>query len=145
MIRKATEEEVQQILSFAAQSLFEGTKETCQLSKEKAIEITQPLLEKGAYYLVVKQENTLAGWILIGENTDYFSGEKLGFIYELYIFSKYRGRGLSRNLMKAAIDRLQEEYREIRLNVFAGNFAQEMYKEFGFVERQVVMTLKQEK
>ncbi|EEL50954.1 MULTISPECIES: hypothetical protein [Bacillus cereus group] len=25
------------------------------------------------------------------------------------------------------------------------NFAQEMYKEFGFIERQVVMTLKQEK
>ncbi|PDY47326.1 GNAT family N-acetyltransferase [Bacillus pseudomycoides] len=145
MIQKANEEEVQQILNFAAQSLFEGTKETCQLSQEKAIEITQPLLDKGAYYLVVKQENVLAGWILIGENTDYFSGEKMGFIYELYIFPEYREKGLSRKLMKTGIDRLQEVYREIRLNVFAGNFAKEMYKEFGFVERQVVMTLKQEK
>ncbi|PEE41172.1 GNAT family N-acetyltransferase [Bacillus pseudomycoides] len=145
MIQKANEEEVQQILNFAAQSLFEGTKETCQLSQEKAIEITQPLLDKGAYYLVVKQENVLAGWILIGENTDYFSGEKMGFIYELYIFPEYRETGLSRKLMKTGIDRLQEVYREIRLNVFAGNFAKEMYKEFGFVERQVVMTLKQEK
>ncbi|PFZ01708.1 GNAT family N-acetyltransferase [Bacillus pseudomycoides] len=145
MIQKANEEEVQQILNFAAQSLFEGTKETCQLSQEKAIEITQPLLDKGAYYLVVKQENMLAGWILIGENTDYFSGEKMGFIYELYIFPEYREKGLSRKLMKTGIDRLQEVYREIRLNVFAGNFAKEMYKEFGFVERQVVMTLKQEK
>jgi len=142
MIQKANEEEVQQILNFAAQSLFEGTKETCQLSQEKAIEITQPLLDKGAYYLVVKQENVLAGWILIGENTDYFSGGKMGFIYELYIFPAYRGKGLSRKLMKAGIDRLQEKYKEIRLNVFAGNFAKEMYKEFGFVERQVVMTLK---
>ena len=145
MIQKANEEEVQQILNFAAQSLFEGTKETCQLSQEKAIEITQPLLDKGAYYLVVKQENVLAGWILIGENTDYFSGEKMGFIYELYIFPTYREKGLSRKLMKVGIDRLQEKYKEIRLNVFAGNFAKEMYKEFGFVERQVVMTLKQEK
>ena len=145
MIRKATEEEIHQILSLAAQSLFEGTRGTCQLSQEKAIEITQPLLDKGAYYLAVKQENVLAGWILIGENTDYFSGEKIGFIYELYIFPEYRGKGLSRKLMKAGIARLQEQYKEIRLNVFAGNFAQEMYKEFGFAQRQVVMTLKQEK
>ncbi|KEK25035.1 GNAT family N-acetyltransferase [Bacillus gaemokensis] len=143
MIQKANKGEVQQILSFTAQSLFEGTRETCQLSQEKAIEITQPLLEKGAYYLVVKQENDIAGWILLGENTDYFSGEEIGFIYELYIFPEHRGKGLSRKLMKAGIDKLQEKYKEIRLNVFAGNFAKEMYREFGFVERQVVMTLKQ--
>ena len=30
------------------------------------------------------------GWILIGENTDYFSHEKLGFIYELYVFPEYQ-------------------------------------------------------
>ncbi|EEK73690.1 GCN5-related N-acetyltransferase [Bacillus mycoides] len=82
------------------------------------------------------------GWILIGENVDYFSREKLGFIYELYVFSEYRGRGLSRKLMKAGIKELQEKYSEIRLNVFTGNFAKEMYEDFGFVERQVIMTLK---
>ena len=79
---------------------------------------------------------------MIGENTDYFSREKLGFIYGVYIFSEYRGRGLSRKLMEAGIKELQEKYSEIRLNVFAGNFAKEMYEDFGFVERQVVMTLK---
>ncbi|KFN01034.1 GNAT family N-acetyltransferase [Bacillus clarus] len=142
MIIKANKEETKQILDCAAQSLFEGTRGNCQVSTEQAIEITKPLLEKGAYYLIVKQENEIAGWILVGENTDYFSGEKIGFIYELYIFSQYRGKGLSRKLMKAGITILQEKYFEIRLNVFAGNFAKEMYKEFGFAERQVVMTLK---
>lgn len=76
------------------------------------------------------------------ENTDYFSHEKLGFIYELYVFPEYRGKGLSRKLMEAGIKELQKNYSEIRLNVFAGNFAKEMYEEFGFVERQVIMTLK---
>ncbi|HHT7240051.1 MULTISPECIES: GNAT family N-acetyltransferase [Bacillus] len=142
MITKANEEETKQILNYAAQSLFEGTKGNCQVSTEKAIEITKPLVEKGAYYIVAKEENKVVGWILIGENVDYFSREKLGFIYELYVFSEYRGRGLSRKLMKAGIKELQEKYSEIRLNVFAGNFAKEMYEDFGFVERQVIMTLK---
>lgn len=44
--------------------------------------------------------------------------------------------------MEAGIKELKETYSEIRLNVFAGNFAKEMYEEFGFVERQVIMTLK---
>ncbi|EJV61736.1 acetyltransferase [Bacillus mycoides] len=142
MITKANEEETKQILNYAAQSLFEGTKGNCQVSTEKAIEITKPLVEKGAYYIVTKEENKVVGWILIGGNVDYFSREKLGFIYELYVFSEYRGRGLSRKLMKAGIKELQEKYSEIRLNVFAGNFAKEMYEDFGFVERQVIMTLK---
>lgn len=144
-MERANEAEVKQILSYAAQSLFEGTRETCQLSQERAIEITKPLLEKGAYYLVVKREGVVVGWILIGGNTDYFSGEEIGFIYELYVFPEYRGKGLSRKLMKAGIDALQKQgYAEIRLNVFAGNFAKEMYQELGFVERQVIMTLKQD-
>ncbi len=63
------------------------------------------------------------GWILIGENTDYFSNEKLGFIYELYVFTEQRGKGLSRKLMKAGSKDLQKNYSEIGLNVFAGNFA----------------------
>ncbi|QWG38826.1 GNAT family N-acetyltransferase [Bacillus mycoides] len=142
MITKANEKETEKILHYAAQSLFEGTRGNCQLSKEKAIEITKPIIEKGAYYLVIKEENKVMGWILIGENTDYFSREKLGFIYELYVFSEYRGRGLSRELMEAGIKELKEKYSEIRLNVFAGNFAKEMYEDFDFIERQVIMTLK---
>lgn len=51
-------------------------------------------------------------------------------------------KGLSRKLMEAGIKELQKNYSEIRLNVFAGNFAKEMYEQFGFVERQVIMTLK---
>ncbi|MDA1676061.1 GNAT family N-acetyltransferase [Bacillus cereus group sp. TH152-1LC] len=142
MIEKANREETDEIIQYAAQSLFEGTRGNCQLSTEKAIEITRPIVEKGAYYLVVKEENNVMGWILIGGNTDYFSREKLGFIYELYVFPEYRGKGLSRKLMGVGIKELQKNYSEIRLNVFAGNFAKEMYEEFGFVERQVIMTLK---
>ncbi|KAB2440122.1 GNAT family N-acetyltransferase [Bacillus luti] len=142
MIIKANQEDTNEILKYAAQALFEGTRGNCQLSIEKAFEITKPIIDKGAYYLVIKEENKVLGWILIGENVDYFSREKLGFIYELYVFPEYRGRGLSRDLMEAGIKELKEKYLEIRLNVFAGNFAKEIYEGFGFVERQVIMSLK---
>ncbi|MEH6891937.1 GNAT family N-acetyltransferase [Bacillus sp. JJ864] len=145
MIQRATESDVKKILAHAAESLYEGTMKTSKFSQKKVLEITMPLLEKGAYYLVMKQGDILKGWILIGSNKDYFSGEELGFIYELYVFSPYRGEGLSRQLMRAAVDELDKlGYSEIRLNVFAGNFAKELYKELGFVERQIVMSLKRE-
>ena len=145
MIQRATERDVEKILTHAAESLYEGTMKTSKISQEKVLEITMPLLEKGGYYLVMKQDDILKGWVLIGSNKDYFSGEELGFIYELYVFPPYRGQGFSRQLMRAAVDELYKlGYLEIRLNVFAGNFAKELYKEMGFVERQVVMSLKRE-
>ncbi len=67
MIIKANQEETNEILKYAAQSLFEGTRGNCQLSTEKAIEITKPIVEKGAYYLIIKEENKVMGWILIGK------------------------------------------------------------------------------
>ena len=56
MITKADQEDTNEILHYAAQSLFEGTRGNCQLSTEKAIEITKPLVEKGAYYLVTRNK-----------------------------------------------------------------------------------------
>ncbi|MEI4802165.1 GNAT family N-acetyltransferase [Bacillus sp. NPDC077411] len=145
MIQRATESDVEKILVHSAESLYEGTMKTSKFSQEKVLEITTPLLEKGAYYLVIKQDNILKGWVLIGSNKDYFSGEEIGFIYELYVLHPYRGQGFSRQLMRVAVDELDKlGYSEIRLNVFAGNFAKELYKEMGFVERQVVMSLKRE-
>lgn len=93
------------------------------------------IVEKGVYYLIIKEENKVMGWILIGENIDYFFCEKFGFIYELYVFLKYCGRGLLWELMEVGIKELKEKYLEIWLNVFVGNFVKEMYEEFGFVER----------
>lgn len=81
------------------------------------------------------------GWILIGKIQTIFLVKNLD-LYMNCTFSRISRRGLSRELMEAGIKELKEKYLEIRLNVFAGNFAKEMYEEFGFVERQVIMTLK---
>ncbi|UWS64126.1 GNAT family N-acetyltransferase [Bacillus paralicheniformis] len=54
----------------------------------------------------------------------------MGFIYELYVIQEFRGNGISKHLMRSAMEHLQSEgYREIRLGVFAGNHAIELYKQ----------------
>lgn len=142
MIVKATEEEIQEIRTKSADALFEGTTHQFQPSTERVNELIDNALEKGCYYLVFRQENKLAGWVLAGPSADFFSKEEIGFIYELYVLSEYRGRGLAKPLMQKAIDELSiKGYPEIRLSVHAGNFAQHVYRELGFVDKQISMSL----
>ena len=75
-------------------------------SAERVNELVGSAFEKGCYYLVSRQENKLAGLILIGPSTDFFSKEEIGFIYELYVVPEYRGQGLAKPLLQKAIDEL---------------------------------------
>ncbi|MFS2169945.1 GNAT family N-acetyltransferase [Priestia megaterium] len=141
MIAKATEEELQEIRTKSADALFKGTMKQFHPSAERVNELVRSAFEKGCYYLVSRQENKLAGWVLIGSSADFFSKEEIGFIYELYVVPEYRGQGLAKPLMQKAIDELSiKGYREIRLSVHAGNFAQHVYRELGFVDKQISMS-----
>ena len=88
-----SEEELQEIRTKSADALFEGTMKQFHPSAERVNELVGSAFEKGCYYLVSRQENKLAGWVLIGPSTDFFSKEEIGFIYELYVVPEYRGNG----------------------------------------------------
>jgi L-amino acid N-acyltransferase YncA len=123
MTVKATEEEIQEIRMKSADALFEGTTKQFHPSIERVNELIDNALEKGCYYLVSRQENKLAGWVLAGPAAD-------------------RGQGLAKPLMRKAINELSAKgYPEIRLSVHAGNFARQVYHELGFVEKQISMSL----
>ncbi|MFV5315746.1 GNAT family N-acetyltransferase [Priestia megaterium] len=142
MIVKATEEEIQEIRIKSADALFEGTTHQFQPSTERVNELIDNALQKGCYYLVSRQENKLAGWVFVGPSADFFSKAEIGFIYELYVLPEYRGQGLAKPLMQKAIDELSiKGYPEIRLSVHAGNFVQHVYRELGFVDKQISMSL----
>ncbi|MDE5413354.1 GNAT family N-acetyltransferase [Alkalihalobacterium chitinilyticum] len=56
------------------------------------------VLSSGAYYVVLRNKNgSLKGWALIGENIDYMTEKRAGFIYELYLLPEFRGAGLGKN------------------------------------------------
>lgn len=142
-IRKPNLVELESILQLSSQALFEGTLGRVKPTDEKVKQLVEPLLGKGCYYLIATEEEKLMGWILIGPSKDQFSDEIIGFIYELYVTQDFRGKGISKQLMKSAIERLKSEgYPEIRLGVFAGNQAMNLYKQMGFSERNVTMSLK---
>lgn len=82
------------------------------------------------------------GWILIGANKDQFTDQLNGFIYELFVKEKFRGRGISKGLMNVAIEHLRQEgYSEVRLSAYVGNNAIKLYEKLGFSIRTVNMKL----
>lgn len=141
-IRKPNNAELETILQLSPQALFEGTVGRVRPTDEKIKRLVEPLLEKGCCYFIAAEQDTLMGWILIGSAKDQFTDETIGFIYELYVIQEFRGKGISKHLMRSAMEHLQSEgYREIRLGVFAGNHAIELYKQMGFTERNTTMSL----
>ncbi|MFJ7954510.1 GNAT family N-acetyltransferase [Lysinibacillus sp. NPDC096418] len=141
-IRKPNDFELKMVLSLSPQAVFDGTLGEVEPTKEKIDQLVKPLLEKGSYYLIAKENDKLIGWILIGASKDQFTDMMNGFIYELFVIEEYRGNGISKMLMRAGIDHLKQDgYSEIRLSAFAGNQAIKLYEKLGFSIRTVTMSL----
>ncbi|MGE8034143.1 N-acetyltransferase family protein [Lysinibacillus sp. NPDC093692] len=141
-IRKPNDLELKKVLSLSPQAVFDGTLGEVEPTKEKIDQLVKPLLEKGSYYLIAKENDKLIGWILIGASKDQFTDRMNGFIYELFVIEEFRGNGISKMLMRAGIDHLKQDgYSEIRLSAFAGNQAIKLYEKLGFSIRTVTMSL----
>ena len=141
MITRATENDKNFILSKAVEVTMEGTQMQVEISEEKAVQMFSGILNKGGYYLVNKSAaDVLTGWILLGENTDYFTEKKHGFIYDIYVLPEFRGKGISKQLINEGIAEFKKlGHEEVRLNVFATNFAKEMYRNLGFRDLNSIM------
>jgi ribosomal protein S18 acetylase RimI-like enzyme len=141
MIRKATNRDVQFILSKAKDAANEGTLSKKAISQEQAVQMALFTLEQNGYYLVYENVNReIAGWILLGENIDYITSLRHAFIFELYVLPKYRNSGIAKQLLQAAITESKlHGFKEIRLNVFANNFAKEIYNRIGFQDLNTIM------
>jgi ribosomal protein S18 acetylase RimI-like enzyme len=141
-IRKPNDLEIEKILAYSPQAICEGTLGDVNPSIEKAKQLVEPILKKGGYYLISTENNELKGWILIGGSKDQFSDKAIGFIYELYVQEEYRGKGISKQLIKTGVDQLKQEgYAEVRLNVFEGNQAIKIYENLVFERRNVTMSI----
>ncbi|WP_338782139.1 GNAT family N-acetyltransferase [Metabacillus sp. FJAT-52054] len=98
-------------------------------------------MDKGCKYLVAKDGDAFQGWVLIGGGKDSLTDQTYGFVYELYVLEPFRKNGLGRKLMEEAMNHLKSEgHKEVRLSVFAGNQAIQLYEEMGFAPRTLVMS-----
>ncbi|MGB8955261.1 MAG: GNAT family N-acetyltransferase [Tumebacillaceae bacterium] len=142
--RKATPEETEYILEHCAQSLHEGTRGLMVADRERALEITKPVVEqRNGYYLVAVDGGEVRAWVLVGTARDFFTEQSCGFIYDVYTLPEGRRQGLAKRLMQLAVEQLREAgHPVVRLNVFAGNPARTLYEELGFTELSSVLSLK---
>ncbi|SMQ78132.1 Acetyltransferase, GNAT family [Bacillus sp. OV166] len=141
-IRKPNDSELNNIILLSPQAVFDGTLGDIKPTNEKIKHLVKPLLEKGSYYLIATENDNLMGWILIGASKDQFTDKMNGFIYELFVRDEFRGNGISKRLMRTAIDHLRQDgYSEVRLSAFAGNQAIKLYEKMGFKIRTVSMSL----
>lgn len=141
-IRKPNDLELKRILSLSPQAIFDGTLGEVRPTNQKIEQLIEPLLKKGNYYLIATENDALMGWILIGASKDQFTDKINGFIYELFVLEEFRGKGISKILMRTGIDYLKQDgYSEVRLNAFAGNQAIKLYEKFGFNIRTITMSL----
>ncbi|GAA0308792.1 ribosomal protein S18 acetylase RimI-like enzyme [Gracilibacillus halotolerans] len=141
-IRRPNDSELEKIILLSPQALFDGTLGEVSSTIDKVRSLIEPLLKKGSYYLIAIEEGKLMGWILIGASRDQFTDKTNGFIYELFVLEEFRGNGVSKQLMKTAIDELRQHgYSEVRLSAYAGNQAIKLYEKMGFNIRAVSMSL----
>ncbi|PLS17251.1 GNAT family N-acetyltransferase [Bacillus sp. M6-12] len=141
-IRKPSSKELEEIIKLSPQALYEGTIGRAKPTDENIKQLVLPLLEKGCSYLIASDEGSVLGWVLIGFSKDQFTGNEIGFIYELYVKESFRGKGISKQLMKSAIESLTNAGKpEIRLSVFADNEAIKLYEKMGFKKRSITMSL----
>lgn len=141
-IRKPNDSELKKVMLLSPQAVFDGTLGEVKPTNEKIKYLVEPLLEKGSYYLIATETDKLMGWILIGSSKDQFTDKMSGFIYELFVIEEFRGSGISKRLMRTAIDHLRQDgYSEVRLSAFAENQAIKLYEKMGFNIRTVTMSL----
>jgi ribosomal protein S18 acetylase RimI-like enzyme len=96
--------------------------------------------EPDSMIFVAEDENgRQAGFIHLQTQTDYFNGEKHGYISDLAVDKSFEGQGVGRMLVDQAEEwGLQKGYHFLTLYVFAGNQrAQRMYERNGFYQEVI--------
>jgi ribosomal protein S18 acetylase RimI-like enzyme len=78
------------------------------------------------------------GRVWLGEG---FGGQPVGFLYDIHIEPRLRGRGFGREAMLLVGDEARRcGFPEIRLNVFGGNeVARSLYRSLGYAEFAIAM------
>ncbi|RFU61191.1 GNAT family N-acetyltransferase [Bacillus sp. V59.32b] len=142
-IVQASKTDLKQVHPYTERALTEGTLGYFKGGEEKAKAMMEKVLSSNGKLLVVKESGQLAGWILYGTQNDSMTDLQSGFIYELYTLKVYRKKGYAKRLMEACIQDLNAQgLQEIRLAVYQGNEAMELYHQLGFSETRIVMSKK---
>lgn len=107
-----------------------------RMSLQRALEQPQP---GSAIFIAEDEAEGPVGFIHLETQTDYFSGEKHGYISDLAVSKSFEGRGIGRILLETAETWTRTKgYRLLTLYIFSGNtHAQRIYEKNGFSQEVV--------
>lgn len=110
---------------------------TNRLVLQEALENSAP--DSAIFVAEEEESGTLAGFVHLQTQTDYFSGEQHGYISDLAVDTSFEGQGVGRLLLETAEDWARSKnYHLLTLYVFAGNIrARHLYEKYGF-EQEVL-------
>ncbi|KLA26147.1 MULTISPECIES: GNAT family N-acetyltransferase [Bacillus cereus group] len=139
-ILNASKSDLEEVSQLTGQALNEGSVNSYTVDNVKATSLMEKVLANNGKLLVVKESEQLAGWVLFGSQKDSITDEEIGFIYEIYILKNYRKKGFAKRLLEKCITDLKTQgLKNVRLVVYKGNKAIQIYEEFGFIENRIVM------
>ncbi|PKR84184.1 GNAT family N-acetyltransferase [Heyndrickxia camelliae] len=131
---RATEGELIEIFDYAGLNRQEATGITADNHQEEMIKAYENSIHHGAYFLVAKKAGFLMGWVLIDKSSDWFTGEEIGWISDVYVKREFRRQEVATQLLEKSLLHFKHlGYSDVRLNVFSFNeSAIRLYEKLGF-------------
>lgn len=115
---------------------FFSSPAVCHNIREEDMKTTFSLAVKGSPYLrglVIKENNNIAGYVLLSFTYSNEVGGMVVWIEELYVKEAYRSQGFGKQALRWIIEEYEQDTKRFRLEVTADNEgAKRLYKSFGF-------------
>lgn len=143
-IRKANMAEREEIKNHSLEFLKEGTAGQVNIHSisTDVIKTTNKMFDSGIDIIVAVNGKSWIGYVVYTPNyQNPLTGEKEGFIVELFVNPANRKNGVARALIESCIEDLKDKgLIVVGLNVFSKNMkARNLYESLGFAEFTTVM------
>ncbi|MBU7032019.1 MAG: GNAT family N-acetyltransferase [Theionarchaea archaeon] len=138
MIRQAYRADIEKIMELDKKTLLHDAHlcgiEPTQVKTDHPSLFERAVSRFNGEIWVADIDDTLAGFIWVIESTDYFSGDKIGFILKLFVEEHFRNQGIATALLDKAEEFCERNgYQTLELNVAQSNTVSvTMYEHRGF-------------
>jgi ribosomal protein S18 acetylase RimI-like enzyme len=149
VLRKAKETDMSLVEKFTVETGWKGIPETQRmlLNKEEwnkhMVEVFKNFSrrENSEILIAEDEQHRFIGYLFVGESDDMMTGLSFGFIYDIFVEEKFRGKGIGKLLLEKAENYCRRKgYSRIALMVSAtNNSAIRLYTKSGFRPEQMYM------
>jgi len=149
VVRDAKESDMPMIKKLTVETGWAGIPESqrTRLDREKwnehMVEVFENFYERENSEIFVAEDASggFVGYLFVGESRDMMTGLRFGFVYDIFVEEKSRGKGIGKMLMEKAESYCRDKgFSRIALNVSAANDAAiGLYKKMSFKPEHMIL------